>query len=62
LRGKILDVDEIIAHIEAVTALDIQRVAQTYLKEENRTIGILIPEGAPVREKPTEELGDRIVH
>ncbi len=55
-------IEKFIPDIRAVTAADIQRVAQTYLKEENRTVGILIPEGAPVREKPTEELGDRTVH
>ena len=39
--------------IRAVSAADLQRVAKTYLREENRTVGILIPEGKPVRERPS---------
>ena len=39
--------------IRAVSAADLQRVAKTYLSEENRTVGILIPEGKPVRERPS---------
>jgi zinc protease len=55
-------ITQVIPGIRAVTAADIQRVAQTYLREENRTVGVLIPEGAPIREKPERELGDRSVH
>jgi zinc protease len=54
--------DKVIPGIRGVTAADIQRVAQTYLKEENRTVGILIPEGEPIREKPDSGLGDHTVH
>jgi len=43
LRGKILDVDEIIAHIEAVTALDIQRVAQTCFTPQWRHLALIGP-------------------
>jgi zinc protease len=39
--------------IRTVSAADLQRVAKTYLSEENRTVGILIPEGKPVRERPS---------
>ena len=36
--------DEYLARVEAVTAADIQRVAQTYLTPHNRTIGWFVPE------------------
>jgi len=39
--------------IRAVSAADVQRVAKTYLREDNRTVGILIPEGKPIRERPS---------
>jgi zinc protease len=55
-------IDKVIPGIRAVTVADIQRVAQTYLSENNRTVGVLIPEGAPIREKPEGELGDRNIH
>lgn len=55
-------ITQVIPGIRAVTAADIQRVAQKYLHEENRTVGVLIPEGAPIREKPERELGNRSVH
>lgn len=35
--------DTIVAELEAVTPADIQRVAQTYLVDKNRTVGWLIP-------------------
>ena len=43
LRGKILDVDEITAHIEAVTALDIQRLAQTCFAPQWRHLALIGP-------------------
>ena len=43
LRGKILDVDEIIAHIESVTALEIQRVAQTCFAPQWRHLALIGP-------------------
>ncbi len=55
-------ITQFIPGIRAVTAADIQRVTRTYLREENRTVGVLIPEGAPIREKPESELGRRSVH
>lgn len=55
-------IKQVIPGIRAVTAADIQRVAQTYLREDNRTVGVLIPEGAPIRERPESELGNRDVH
>jgi zinc protease len=55
-------IQKVIPGIRAVTAADIQRVTQTYLREENRTVGVLIPEGAPIRERLEGELSDRTVH
>ena len=43
LRGKILDVDEITAHIEAVTARDIQRLAQTCFAPQWRHLALIGP-------------------
>ena len=55
-------IEKVIPGIRTVTAAEVQRVAQSYLRAENRTVGVLIPEGAPIREKSAEELGDRTVH
>lgn len=44
--------ESLIAEIEAVTAEDVQRVASTYLTENNRTVGVLIPT-APSGPVPT---------
>jgi predicted Zn-dependent peptidase len=43
LRGKILDADEIIAHIDAVTTQDIQRVAQTCFAPQWRRLALIGP-------------------
>jgi zinc protease len=53
---------KVIPGIRAVTAEDLRRVAETYLTEENRTVGVLIPEGAPVREAPGGGLGRGTIH
>lgn len=55
-------IQKVIPSIRAVTAEDLQRVAKTYLTEENRTVGLLIPEGPPVREAPGSALGRGTVH
>jgi zinc protease len=55
-------IQKVIPGIRGVTAEDLQRVAKTYLTEENRTVGVLIPEGAPVREAPGSGLGRGTVH
>jgi zinc protease len=53
---------KVVPGIRAVTPADVQRVAQTYLREENRTAGLLTPEGAPVRESPDGSLGSKSIH
>ena len=55
-------IQKVIPSIRAVTAEDLQRVAKTYLTEDNRTVGLLIPEGAPVREAASSGLGHGTVH
>jgi len=55
-------IQKVIPGIRAVSAEDIQRVAKTYLREENRTAGLLIPEGTPVREAPDGGLGGKNIH
>ncbi|HZU01421.1 MAG TPA: pitrilysin family protein [Ktedonobacteraceae bacterium] len=44
LRNHVRDVDEVIAHINAVTAQDIQRVAQTCFAPEWRRLAIIGPD------------------
>ena len=53
---------KVVPGIRAITAADLQRMAQTYLTEDNRTVGLLIPEGAPARESPDAGLGSKSVH
>ena len=55
-------IHKVVPGIRAVTATDVQRVAETYLREENRTVGLLIPEGTPVREAPDGGLGSKSIH
>lgn len=50
LRGKILDLDEIIAHIENVTPQDIQRLAQTCFAPQWRHLALIGPY-EPTQEK-----------
>jgi zinc protease len=56
-------IKKVVPGVRAVTAADVQRVAQTYLRDENRTVGIVIPEGPPpARESLDAEIGDAEVH
>lgn len=55
-------IHKVVPGIRAVAAADVQRVAQIYLREDNRTVGVLIPEGAPVREAPNNGLGSKSIH
>lgn len=51
--------DTYVDRIRSVTAQDVQRVAQTYLKNSNETVGYLYPSGAP--KKPSFSRPNRIV-
>ena len=55
LRGKILNLDEIIAHIENVTAQDIQRLAQTCFAPQWRHLALIGPY-EPTQEKSLRTL------
>ena len=55
-------VRQVVPKLRTVTASEVQRVAQTYLAEDNRTVGVLIPEGPPVSERPNTGLGNRTAH
>src|SRR2546421_4318435 len=44
LRNKIMDVNEVIAHLDAVTSQDIQRVAQFCFAPEWRRLAIIGPD------------------
>ena len=44
LRNRVRDIDEMIAHIDAVTALDIQRVARHCFAPEWRRLAIIGPD------------------
>ena len=43
LRGSVINIDEMIAHIDVVTAEDIQRVAQACFAPEWRRLAIIGP-------------------
>ncbi len=55
-------VQQVVPHLRAVTASQVQRVAQTYLREDNRTVGVLLPEGPPIRKRPSTGPGGQIRH
>lgn len=55
-------VQQVVPSIRAVTAADVQRVAKTYLQQKNRTVGILVPEGPPILERPSGGMGSRTAH
>ncbi len=44
LRGRIIDVDEMVAHVDAVTSQDIQRIAQTCFAPEWRRLALIGPD------------------
>jgi len=46
LRNQIMDVDEILAHIDAVTSQDIQRVAQFCFAPQWRRLAMIGPDNA----------------
>lgn len=47
LLGHWSDLDRYVERLDAVTAADVARVAATYLRPENRTIGWFIPQDQP---------------
>ncbi len=55
-------VQRVVPNLRAVTSSEVQLATQTYLREDNRTVGVLIPEGQPIHERPSGSLGGRIVH
>lgn len=56
---RILDV---IPGLRAVTAQQVQQVAVKYLHRDNRTVGILEPDGTPAREAPAARIGGSHAH
>ncbi len=58
-------IDDYLPKVQAVTAEDVKRVAQTYLGESNRAIGTLVPaaggENAPPPMPPAAAQGG-VVH
>ena len=58
LRNNVIDVDEMIAHIEAVTPQDIQRVAQFCFEPAWRRLAIIGPDGPEQAEHFSELLKD----
>src|SRR2546423_13158338 len=51
LRNKIMDVNEMIAHVDAVTSQDIQRVAQFCFASEWRRLAIIGPDDTDQAER-----------
>lgn len=56
---RILDV---IPGLRTVTAQQVQQVAVKYLHRDNRTVGILEPDGTPAREAPAARIGGSHAH
>lgn len=48
MTGDMYNADHYLDHMKKVTRADVLRVAETYLKPENLSIGIMAPEGAQV--------------
>jgi zinc protease len=61
IAGDWRQLDEYLPRIRAVTADDVQRVANTYLREENRTTAVLIPD-PPVAAGPPEQAPSGGIH
>ncbi len=53
---------KVIPGLRAVTAEQVQQVVQKYLIDTNRTVGILEPDGTPLRESPQGGPGHRGTH
>lgn len=46
------DIDRIVEHLQAVSAADVQRVAQTWFKDDSLTVGVLDPQALPADAAP----------
>ncbi len=55
-------IHKVIPGLRAVTAEQVQQAAQKYLIENNRTVGILEPDGTPIRESPRGGPGRTSAH
>jgi len=44
LRGRVIDIDEMVAHVDTVTSQDIQRIAQTCFAPEWRRLALIGPD------------------
>jgi predicted Zn-dependent peptidase len=56
LRGRIIDIDEIVEYIDAVTPQDIQRIAQSCFAPEWRRLALIGPDDLPRAERLTQLL------
>jgi zinc protease len=55
ILGDLSLVNRQLAEYQKVSAADVQRVAQTYFRPENRTVVYMLPEEKPPAEKPAEK-------
>src|SRR6266478_6654335 len=53
LRGRVIDIDEMVAHVDTVTSQDIQRIAQTCFAPEWRRLALIGPDDL----SPAERFG-----
>jgi len=52
MTGDMYHADHYLTHLKKVTADDVMRVAQTYFRPENLSIGVMAPEGADITLDP----------
>jgi predicted Zn-dependent peptidase len=56
LRGRVIDIDETVEYIDAVTPQDIQRIAQSCFAPEWRRLALIGPDDLPRAERLTQLL------